>query len=33
MKEVMFYEKLVGMKVHCGLCRFFCVIADGKRAI
>ncbi len=33
MKEAMFYEKLDGMKVHCGLCRFRCVIADGKRGI
>ncbi|HLO25285.1 MAG TPA: AmmeMemoRadiSam system radical SAM enzyme [Geobacteraceae bacterium] len=33
MKEAMFYEKLDGMKTHCGLCRFRCVIADGKRGI
>lgn len=33
MKEAMFYKKLDGMKVHCGLCRFYCVIADGKRGI
>jgi pyruvate formate lyase activating enzyme len=33
MKEAMFYEKLAGSKVNCGLCRFRCVIADGKRGI
>jgi len=33
MKEAMFYEKLDGTKVHCGLCRFRCIIADGKRGI
>lgn len=33
MKEAMFYEKLAGAKVHCGLCRFRCLIADGKRGI
>jgi len=33
MKEAMFYEKLDGSKVHCGLCRFRCIIADGKRGI
>src|SRR5512144_2988618 len=33
MKEAMFYEKLDAMKTHCGLCRFRCVITDGKRGI
>ncbi|MCM2359085.1 MAG: AmmeMemoRadiSam system radical SAM enzyme [Geobacteraceae bacterium] len=33
MKEAMFYQKLTGRKVHCGLCRFRCLIADGKRGI
>lgn len=33
MKEAMFFEKLAGMKVHCGLCRFRCLIADGRRGI
>ncbi len=33
MKEAMFYEKLAGSKVNCGLCRFRCVIADGKRGL
>jgi pyruvate formate lyase activating enzyme len=33
MKEAMFYEKIDGTKVHCGLCRFRCTIADGKRGI
>ena len=31
MKEALFYEKLDGTKVHCGLCRFRCLIEDGRR--
>lgn len=31
MKEAMFYEKLEGGRVRCGLCRFFCLIGTGKR--
>jgi pyruvate formate lyase activating enzyme len=33
MKEAMFFEKLEGQKVQCGLCRFRCRIADGKRGL
>jgi pyruvate formate lyase activating enzyme len=33
MKEALFYEKAAGNKVHCGLCRFRCIIADGRRGI
>jgi pyruvate formate lyase activating enzyme len=33
MREAMFYEKTGGNRVHCGLCRFRCLIADGKRGI
>lgn len=33
MKEAMFFEKLAGKKVLCGLCRFRCRIADGRRGI
>ena len=33
MKEAMFYEKLPGGMVHCGLCRFRCLIGDGKRGV
>ena len=33
MKEAQFYEKLPEGKVHCGLCRFRCLIADGNRGI
>ncbi|MRR53486.1 MAG: AmmeMemoRadiSam system radical SAM enzyme [Deltaproteobacteria bacterium] len=33
MKEAMFFKKLAGKKVHCGLCRFRCPIADGRRGI
>jgi len=33
MKEALFYEKSEGGKVRCGLCRFRCLIADGKRGI
>ena len=31
MKEAMFYEKLEGSRVRCGLCRFRCLIGDGGR--
>lgn len=31
MKEAMFYEKLAGASVRCGLCRFHCLIESGKR--
>ena len=31
MKEAMFYEKLEGSQVRCNLCRFHCMIGDGKR--
>ena len=33
MREAMFYEKTGGNSVRCGLCRFRCLIADGKRGI
>jgi len=33
MREAMFYEKTGGNRVRCGLCRFRCLIADGKRGI
>ncbi len=33
MREAMFFEKLEGKKVKCGLCRFRCRIADGMRGI
>jgi len=33
MKEALFYEKAADNKVHCGLCRFRCIIADGRRGI
>ncbi|MGA7827796.1 MAG: AmmeMemoRadiSam system radical SAM enzyme [Geobacteraceae bacterium] len=33
MKEAMFFEKMAGKKVRCGLCRFRCLVADGKRGI
>jgi pyruvate formate lyase activating enzyme len=33
MKEAMFYEKVDGNKVKCGLCRFRCLIGDGGRGI
>lgn len=33
MKEAMFYEKADDGKVRCGLCRFRCLIAEGKRGI
>ena len=31
MKEAMFYQKLDGDRVRCGLCRFRCLIGTGKR--
>ncbi len=33
MKEAMFYEKMGERKVKCGLCRFRCLITDGRRGI
>jgi pyruvate formate lyase activating enzyme len=33
MKEALFYEKADGNRVHCGLCRFRCLIDDGRRGI
>jgi pyruvate formate lyase activating enzyme len=33
MKEALFYEKEDGRQVRCCLCRFNCLIADGKRGI
>lgn len=33
MKEAMFYEKVGGGNVRCGLCRFRCLIGDGRRGI
>ena len=33
MREAMFYEKAGGDKVRCGLCRFRCLIDDGRRGI
>jgi len=33
MREAMFYEKAGGGKVRCGLCRFRCLIDDGRRGI
>jgi pyruvate formate lyase activating enzyme len=33
MHEAMFYEKMAGNRVRCGLCRFRCLIADGRRGI
>ncbi len=33
MKEAMFYEKVGGKQVRCGLCRFSCLISDGARGI
>ena len=33
MVEASFYEKLDDGRVHCGLCRHHCRIADGKRGI
>lgn len=31
MKEAMFYQKLDGGRVRCGLCRFGCLISNGQR--
>ena len=31
MKEAMFYQKLEGDRVRCGLCRFGCLISSGQR--
>lgn len=31
MKEAMFYQKLDGSRVRCGLCRFRCLIGHGER--
>jgi pyruvate formate lyase activating enzyme len=33
MKEAMFYQKMDDMKVKCGLCRFRCLISEGRRGI
>ena len=33
MKEAMFFEKRGDMKVQCGLCRFRCLISDGRRGL
>ena len=33
MKEAMFYEREGDHQVRCGLCRFHCLIPDGKRGI
>src|SRR6266568_7228563 len=33
MKEALFYAKLDGKQVQCGLCRFRCRIAEGQRGI
>jgi pyruvate formate lyase activating enzyme len=33
MHEAMFYEKADGKKVRCGLCRFRCLIDDGRRGV
>jgi pyruvate formate lyase activating enzyme len=33
MKEALFYEKESDRQVRCGLCRFNCLIADGRRGI
>ncbi|HET6419599.1 MAG TPA: AmmeMemoRadiSam system radical SAM enzyme [Geobacteraceae bacterium] len=33
MKEAMFYERTDNGKVRCGLCRFRCLIVQGKRGI
>ncbi len=33
MREAMFWEKAVGGKVKCGLCRFRCLIAEGHRGV
>ncbi|QWV95194.1 AmmeMemoRadiSam system radical SAM enzyme [Geomonas oryzisoli] len=31
MKEAMFYQRMDGERVRCGLCRFGCLIASGQR--
>jgi pyruvate formate lyase activating enzyme len=33
MHEAMFYKKADGKKVRCGLCRFRCLIDDGRRGV
>jgi len=33
MREAMFYEKTGGNRVRCGLCRFRCLIDEGRRGI
>lgn len=33
MKEALFYDKIEGKKVHCRLCPWECVIADGKLGV
>ena len=33
MKEALFYEKTANKQVQCGLCRFRCIIAEGRRGI
>src|SRR6185369_4477854 len=33
MKEALFYEKESYRQIRCSLCRFNCLIADGKRGI
>ncbi len=33
MKEAMFYERVGGGRVKCGLCRFGCLIDDGARGL
>ena len=33
MREAMFYESAGGNRVRCGLCRFRCLIDDGRRGI
>jgi pyruvate formate lyase activating enzyme len=33
MREAMFYENAGGNRVRCGLCRFRCLIGDGRRGI
>lgn len=33
MKEAMFYERVEGGQVRCGLCRFNCLISQGARGI
>jgi pyruvate formate lyase activating enzyme len=33
MREALFYEKTANNQVQCGLCRFRCIIAEGRRGI